>query len=86
MSDNGKKAGARKERRGTVLSRSGEKSVVVLVEGRRQHPLYGKVVLFRKKFHVHDEKNEAQLGDKVRIVECRPISKMKRWRVLEVTR
>jgi len=69
-----------------VLSRSGAKSVVVLVEGRRQHPLYGKVVRFKKKFHVHDEKNEANLGDKVRIAECRPISHLKRWRLLEVTR
>lgn len=68
------------------MSRSGEKSLVVLVEGRRQHPLYGKVVRFRNRFHVHDEKNEASLGDKVRIVECRPISKLKRWRLLEVSK
>jgi small subunit ribosomal protein S17 len=86
MSGQGKSANARKERQGVVLSRSGAKSVVVLVEGRRQHPLYGKVVRFKKKFHVHDEKNEANLGDKVRIAECRPISHLKRWRLLEVTR
>ena len=86
MSGPGNSTGTRKERRGVVLSRSGEKTVVVQVEGRRQHPLYGKIVRFKKKFHVHDEKNEAQLGDKVRIAECRPISRMKRWRLVEVTR
>ena len=86
MSEQNKRTGSRKERRGVVLSRSGEKSVVVLVEGRRQHPLYGKVVRFKKKFHVHDEKNEAKLGDKVRIEECRPISRHKRWRLIEVSR
>ena len=86
MSGQGQNSNARKERLGVVLSRSGEKSVVVQVEGRRQHPLYGKVVRFRKKFHVHDEKNEARLGDKVRIEECRPISRLKRWRLIEITR
>ena len=86
MSGQGQNSNARKERLGVVLSRSGEKSLVVQVEGRRQHPLYGKVVRFRKKFHVHDEKNEARLGDKVRIEECRPISRLKRWRLIEITR
>jgi len=86
MSDKGISENTRKERLGVVLSRSGEKSLVVLVEGRRQHPFYGKVVRFRNKFHVHDEKNVANLGDKVRIVECRPISKLKRWRLLEVSK
>ena len=86
MSRQGQNSNARKERLGVVLSRSGEKSVVVQVEGRRQHPLYGKVVRFRKKLHVHDEKNEARLGDKVRIEECRPISRLKRWRLIEITR
>ena len=86
MSDKRTSGSRCKERRGVVMSRSGEKSLVVLVEGRRQHPLYGKVVRFRNKFHVHDEKNEANLGDKVRIVECRPISKLKRWRLLGVSK
>ena len=86
MSRQGQNSNARKERLGVVLSRSGEKSVVVQVEGRRQHPRYGKVVRFRKKLHVHDEKNEARLGDKVRIEECRPISRLKRWRLIEITR
>ena len=85
MSKQGKSGNVRKKRQGVVLSRSGEKSVVVLVEGRRQHPFYGKVVRFRKKFHVHDEKNEANLGDNVRIEECRPISRLKRWRLVAVT-
>jgi len=76
----------RKERRGRVVSKSGDKSIVVRVEGRRQHPLYGKVVRFSKNLHVHDERNEAGVGDNVRIEECRPVSKKKRWRLLEVAR
>lgn len=80
------KRGVRKERNGTVCSRSGEKSIVVVVERRRSHPLYGKVIKEKKKFHVHDEKDVAKVGDTVRIAECRPMSKMKRWRLLEVTR
>lgn len=76
--------GVRKERRGVVASKSGDKSIVVVVERKKRHPLYGKVVKHAKKFHAHDEKNAAKVGDMVRIVECRPMSKMKRWRLLEV--
>jgi len=74
----------RKQRMGVVVSRSGDKSVVVEVTRRRRHPLYGKVMRVRKKYHVHDEKNETSVGDEVTIVEARPISKLKRWRVVEV--
>jgi len=74
----------RKQRMGVVVSRSGDKSVVVEVTRRRRHPLYGKVMRLRKKYHVHDEKNETSVGDEVTIVEARPISKLKRWRVVEV--
>jgi small subunit ribosomal protein S17 len=75
----------RKERAGKVVSKSGDKSIVVLVEGRRRHARYGKVVNFSKRFHVDDPSNAAKVGDKVRIGECRPQSKLKRWRLLEVT-
>lgn len=76
--------GMRKERRGVVVSRSGDKTIVVRVETRRRHPLYEKVISQYAKFHVHDEKNEARLGDTVRIGETRPLSRLKRWRLLEV--
>lgn len=80
----GKTRGVRKERCGSVISKSGDKSLVVLVEGRKRHPRYKKVVRAFKKFHVHDDKNEAKVGDKVVIVESRPISRMKRWRVISL--
>ncbi|MDA1044654.1 MAG: 30S ribosomal protein S17 [Verrucomicrobia bacterium] len=75
----------RKERKGKVISKSGDKSIVVQVEARRRHPLYAKVVRFSSRFHVHDESNQAKVGDEVHIVESRPISKLKRWRLLAVT-
>lgn len=71
----------RKSKLGVVLKHSGEKTAVVLVERTVKHPVVQKYVTRRKKFHVHDERNEAGQGDKVRIVECRPISKMKSWRL-----
>ena len=76
----------RKHREGKVISRSGDKSIVVRVEQRKRHPRYGKVVRQHRKFHAHDEKNEAGVGDQVRIVEMRPASKMKRWRLFEIVR
>lgn len=76
--------GHRKIRRGSVISKSGEKSVVVLVESRKQHPLYGKVIKTKTKLHVHDAENTANVGDKVVVVETRPISRLKRWRIQEV--
>jgi small subunit ribosomal protein S17 len=77
-------AGKRKERIGTVVSDTAGKTIVVRVVRRAPHPRYGKLVKHNKKYHVHDERNEAQVGDRVRIVECRPVSKLKRWRLLEV--
>ena len=74
--------GVRKTRTGTVVSKSGDKSVVVRGERRLPHPVYGKVVRRFRKYHCHDEKNECKVGDIVEIVECRPLSKMKRWRVV----
>lgn len=68
---------------GTVVSDKADKTVVVLVERRVRHPLYGKIVRQSKKYHAHDEANAIQAGDVVRIEECRPISKSKSWRVLE---
>jgi len=74
----------RKERIGIVTSDKMNKSVVVLVERRVMHPKYGKFVKMSSKFMAHDEKEEAHIGDTVRISETRPLSKQKRWRVVEV--
>ncbi|MEX2504256.1 MAG: 30S ribosomal protein S17 [Egicoccus sp.] len=74
----------RKERTGTVTSSVQDKTIVVRVERRTTHPLYGKTMTQSKKYHVHDEVNDANVGDTVRIVETRPISKLKRWRLAEI--
>jgi len=74
----------RKTRMGTVVSDKADKSVTVLVERRIAHPLYGKGVKRSKKYHAHDENNEYRTGDVVRITETRPLSKTKRWRVIEL--
>lgn len=79
-----KKRGVRKERKGVVISKSGNKSIVVLVESRKQHPRYGKTIRQLKKMYVHDEQNQAGVGDKVQIVETRPMSRLKRWRLTEI--
>ena len=76
--------GRRKTRVGRVVSDKMDKTVVVSVERRYAHPLYGKQVTRTKKYHAHDEKGEAQMGDLVRIIETRPLSKTKRWRLGEV--
>ena len=68
---------------GTVVSDKNDKTVVVLVERRFTHPLYKKTVRRTKKYHAHDENNEFKVGDVVRIEECRPLSRKKRWRVIE---
>src|SRR5690606_9987264 len=73
--------GRRKTRLGVVVSDKMDKTVVVLVERRYAHPLYGKQVTRSKKYHAHDENNEFRVGDRVRITETRPLSKLKRWRV-----
>ncbi len=75
---------SRKSRVGVVISDVGDKTVTVEVVDSKTHPKYGKTVRVRKKFHAHDEQNDANLGDTVRIVETRPLSKTKRWRVSEV--
>ena len=75
----------RKERSGVVVSNKMDKSVVVATNYKEKHPLYGKFVKKTKKFHVHDENNECNVGDTVRIMETRPLSKTKRWRVVEIT-
>ena len=76
--------GRRKTRVGTVVSDKMEKTVVVKVERRYAHPLYGKQVTRSKKYHAHDENNDYHIGDVVRITETRPLSKQKRWRVSEL--
>ena len=76
--------GHRKERVGEVLSNRMAKTIVVRVERRFPHPQFKKVVTQYNKFYAHDEKGEAKVGDRVRIQETRPLSKMKRWRLLEV--
>ncbi len=74
----------RKEKVGVVFSNKMDKTVTVVVKWKEKHPVYGKFVNKTKKFHVHDEKNDCNIGDTVRIMETRPLSKTKRWRVVEV--
>lgn len=74
----------RKERVGVVVSNKMEKSIVVMVERKVKHPMYGKFVKKSTKFMAHDEKNEANIGDTVRIMETRPLSKNKCWRLVEI--
>ena len=75
----------RKQREGIVVSDAMDKTVVVSAERRITHPVYGKILRRSKKYYVHDEKNEAKKGDKVVIEETRPLSKTKRWRLVEIT-
>lgn len=74
----------RKERIGVVLSNKMDKTITVAVKWKEKHPIYGKFVNKTKKFHAHDEKNDCNIGDTVRIMETRPLSKLKRWRVVEI--
>jgi small subunit ribosomal protein S17 len=74
----------RKERTGVVVSDKMDKSVVVAVVIREKHPIYGKFVKKTKKFHAHDAENTCNIGDTVRIMETRPRSKTKRWRLVEI--
>ncbi|HUA38035.1 MAG TPA: 30S ribosomal protein S17 [Candidatus Sulfopaludibacter sp.] len=76
--------GHRKQREGEVISNKMAKTIVVRVERRFPHPRFRKVVTAYKKFYAHDEKGEAKPGDRVRIEETRPLSKTKRWRLIEV--
>ena len=83
MADNIETRRNRKVRKGTVVSKSGDKSVVVKSERRERHPLYGKVIKKFKKYHAHDEDNSVKVGDTVSIVETRPLSATKRWRIVK---
>jgi small subunit ribosomal protein S17 len=74
----------RKERVGEVISNKMTKTIVVRVDRRVPHARYGKIITKSSKFYAHDEKGEAKVGDRVRIVETRPVSKLKRWRLTEV--
>lgn len=84
MSETTVERASRKVRKGTVVSKSGDKSIVVRVERRLPHPLYGKIIKECTKLHAHDEENKAKVGDTVAIMECRPMSKTKRWRLVSV--
>lgn len=84
MSENEATRGARKVREGVVVSDKMDKTVVVKIESRVKHPLYGKVMTKSEKLKAHDEANEAGIGDRVRIAETRPLSAAKRWRLVEV--
>jgi len=75
---------SRKSRVGVVVSDARDKTITVEVLDSKRHPKYGKTVPVRKRFHAHDEQNDASLGDTVRIEETRPLSKTKRWRVSEI--
>jgi small subunit ribosomal protein S17 len=77
--------GTRKVREGVVVSNKMKKTIVVSVERLMKHPVFGKTIRRSKKLYVHDEENKAKIGDKVRVMETRPLSKTKRWRLLEIT-
>ncbi|MCI9128947.1 MAG: 30S ribosomal protein S17 [Eggerthellaceae bacterium] len=74
----------RKVRQGIVVSDANDKTIVVAVEERKPHPIYGKMITSTKKYHAHDEENSAGVGDTVQIMETRPLSKMKRWRLYKI--
>ena len=74
----------RKVRQGVVVSDANDKTIVVKVTERKPHPIYGKMITESKKYHTHDENNEAGIGDTVQIMETRPLSKMKRWRLVKI--
>ena len=75
---------ARKVRQGVVVSAAGDKTCTVEIRERKPHPVYKKMISSTKKLYVHDENNEAGVGDTVRVMETRPLSKMKRWRLIQV--
>ena len=83
MSTEANVRGARKQRKGVVVSKMGAKSVNVEVSYREIHPVYGKVVTRTKKYHAHDEDDTAKVGDVVTIMETRPLSATKRWRIVK---
>jgi len=79
------RSGRRKVREGTVIKDAMDKTAVVAIVDRVRHPKYAKTVQRTLKLYVHDENNEASTGDKVRVAETRPLSKLKRWRLVEIT-
>ncbi len=81
-----KKAGHKNEKVGEVISTKMVKTIVVEVTRRVAHPVYKRIVTKRKKFYAHDEKQSAHVGDVVRIIECRPVSRLKRWELGDVVR
>ena len=81
-----KKSAGRKELLGHVVSNKMQKTIVVEVTRKKAHPMYGRVIAIRKKFYAHDEKNEAHVGDYVRIEETRPLSRLKRWQLKDIVR
>jgi small subunit ribosomal protein S17 len=74
----------RKERTGVVFSNKMDKTITVAVKWKEKHPIYGKFVSKTKKYHAHDDKNECNIGDTVKIMETRPLSKLKRWRLVQI--
>lgn len=84
MSQNDQERGKRKQRTGFVLRHAMQKTIVVKVERRVRHPLYGKEMRLAKKMYAHDEKDESKVGDKVLIAETKPLSKLKRWRLVKI--
>jgi small subunit ribosomal protein S17 len=78
------RAPIRREFVGVVTSDKGDKSITVRIDKQKLHPRYKKVMRLSKKLHAHDERNDAHVGDKVRVVACRPLSKTKTWRLVEV--
>lgn len=84
MVQNDQSRGKRKQRIGSVISRAMQKTIVVKVERRVRHPFYGKEMRLAKKMYAHDEKDEAKAGDTVLIAETRPMSKLKRWRLVKI--
>lgn len=75
---------SRKARQGVVVSAAGDKTCVVQITERKKHPLYGKLITSTKKLHAHDENNAAGVGDTVTVMETRPLSKLKRWRLVDI--
>ena len=74
----------RKERTGVVTSNKMDKSITVAIKWKEKHPIYGKFVSKTKKYHAHDENNECNIGDTVKIMETRPLNKTKRWRLVQI--
>ncbi len=86
MSETDSRRPRRKQREGVVVSDAMDKTIVVRVERRVRHPVYGKELTLASKFYAHDEQNAAKVGDRVCIVETRPLSRLKRWRLAEIVK